>query len=357
MKKEMWISASQCAKRLGLTVRALRVYEEYGLIHPRRTEKNWRVYGLEDVARLNEILTLKRLGLGLTQIRQFLSGQSTNIQNILEIQRISLTEIQEKTQRSLSIIDSLKAKMLSNNGLSMDDLLELARDTNKGHSAVAPSVWKRYEQARPRTEARVDPNTLGVYVGYYLNFDNLIFNVFERDGNLFVRMTGSPELEMLPESQNKFFEKNLHLQITFPILPDNSVQETILHRDGIEYTLPRVDETIATAIEENISWRAENKVPADRSEELLLSLIAFFREEPLDYARLHPVLSASVTLYSNFLRKDLRALGDVETFQFKGVSPNGLDIYDVAFENGGMECGMKMGNDDRYVNVHFRPLL
>lgn len=48
-------------------VRALRIYKAAGLLAPRRTENNWRLYGAQDLARLTEILTLKRLGLTLEQ--------------------------------------------------------------------------------------------------------------------------------------------------------------------------------------------------------------------------------------------------------------------------------------------------
>jgi DNA-binding transcriptional MerR regulator len=33
------LSASECARQMGLSVRALRLYERYGLISPRRTGK------------------------------------------------------------------------------------------------------------------------------------------------------------------------------------------------------------------------------------------------------------------------------------------------------------------------------
>ncbi|MCA1444597.1 MerR family transcriptional regulator [Ensifer sp. IC4062] len=47
-----WLTAAECGERLGLTVR--RLYENRGLISPRRTGKNWRLYGAEEFARLNE---------------------------------------------------------------------------------------------------------------------------------------------------------------------------------------------------------------------------------------------------------------------------------------------------------------
>jgi len=48
-----WLSAADCASRTGLTVRALRVYEEFGLIAPRRSAGGWRQDGPRDLVKLN----------------------------------------------------------------------------------------------------------------------------------------------------------------------------------------------------------------------------------------------------------------------------------------------------------------
>ena len=47
-----FLSAADCASRTGLTARALRVYEEFGLIAPRRSAGGWRQYGPHDLMKL-----------------------------------------------------------------------------------------------------------------------------------------------------------------------------------------------------------------------------------------------------------------------------------------------------------------
>ena len=39
------------------------MYERHGLIKPKRTGKDWRLYGANEMTRLNEVLALKTLGL------------------------------------------------------------------------------------------------------------------------------------------------------------------------------------------------------------------------------------------------------------------------------------------------------
>lgn len=56
------------AKRLGITQRSIRYYEELGLIHPARTEGRFRVYAESEVERLKTVLLLKDLGMSLEEI-------------------------------------------------------------------------------------------------------------------------------------------------------------------------------------------------------------------------------------------------------------------------------------------------
>jgi len=110
-RDENWLTAAQCAERIGITVSALRLYEETGLIRPPRTGKNWRLYGTREIARLTEILALKRLGLSLQDIARLLAGQTTDLDRMLAMQNHALQEQLTRTQHSLAMTDALRAKM------------------------------------------------------------------------------------------------------------------------------------------------------------------------------------------------------------------------------------------------------
>src|SRR5580698_9415496 len=68
-ENENRLTASECAARTGLTIRALRVYERHGLISPARATSGWRQYGSRELIRLNTVCVLKAAGLTLAQIR------------------------------------------------------------------------------------------------------------------------------------------------------------------------------------------------------------------------------------------------------------------------------------------------
>ena len=65
-------SISDLAGEFGVTARAIRFYEEKGLISPSRNGQD-RVYGRRDYVRLNLILRSKRLGFRLADIEEMMA--------------------------------------------------------------------------------------------------------------------------------------------------------------------------------------------------------------------------------------------------------------------------------------------
>jgi DNA-binding transcriptional MerR regulator len=72
------LSVGDLARLTGVTVRALRHYDEIGLCKPSaRSRAGYRQYTDADVLRLQQILVLRELGLPLTEIAEALAGGST----------------------------------------------------------------------------------------------------------------------------------------------------------------------------------------------------------------------------------------------------------------------------------------
>ncbi|WP_420383105.1 MerR family transcriptional regulator [Novosphingobium sp.] len=90
------------AAHLGITHRALRFYEDKGLIEPARVG-NTRIYGRRDVARMQLILRGKRLGFSIREIKEFLDlydADPTQLEQMHRLvtgirQRIKLLERQQ----------------------------------------------------------------------------------------------------------------------------------------------------------------------------------------------------------------------------------------------------------------------
>ncbi|MFC0220336.1 MerR family transcriptional regulator [Pseudochelatococcus lubricantis] len=356
-REDVLLTAAECAERMGLTVRALRVYERQGLVAPRRTQKNWRLYGPAEIARLAEIVALKRLGLSLSGIARLLSGQGADLDGLLAMQQQTLQDLRERAERGLRLVGSLRAKIAAGALLSTDELLTLAKETNMTDTSQDAIAWHRYEQARPRTEIRLDPVLYADYAGHYLLADGIGLVVTRKEDRLFVRVTGQPEVEAFPYAQDAFFLKVVPAQIVFTRGAGGVVSGLVLHQNGYEQPAARVGEEITRNIEEALAARVKNGTPLPDGEALLRSVIAEHRLGEPDYDGMTPPLAALAREQAGAIRDELERLGQLQGLSFKGVSPMGWDVYDVRFENGGQEWGFTLAADGRFAGLYAGPSL
>ncbi len=94
--------ASEFAALTGVTVRALHHYDRAGLLRPaRRTAAGYRLYDARDFARLQQILTLKFVGLPLEEIRRLLDARSLDLAETLRLQREALSDRRRQIDMAL----------------------------------------------------------------------------------------------------------------------------------------------------------------------------------------------------------------------------------------------------------------
>jgi DNA-binding transcriptional MerR regulator len=138
-----FLSPSETARRLGVSVKALRVYEAQGLVEPVRTGTGWRAYGPEQVARLHQVLALKRLGLPLKAIGELLAGRFQALDSVLEVQEQALRRTKTEAERALRLLAAARRRLARGETLSMDDLSQLTRETTMTDSRMDPEEYKR----------------------------------------------------------------------------------------------------------------------------------------------------------------------------------------------------------------------
>ena len=74
MKANDLLPIGDLARRTGLSVSAIRFYEDKGLVEAHRTSGNQRRFLRSDIRRLSFILIAQKLGLSLAEIEEALSG-------------------------------------------------------------------------------------------------------------------------------------------------------------------------------------------------------------------------------------------------------------------------------------------
>jgi DNA-binding transcriptional MerR regulator len=353
-QKETWLTAAECSRRIGLSVRALRLYEDRGLIFPRRTAKQWRLYGVQEIARLNEIRALKALGLSLSGISTLLKGQTTDLKRTLVLQHDALREARNRIDRGLGMIDTLQAKIVAGGEASMEDLMGLARETTMTESSKDTLAWHRYEQSRPRTEVKIDTSVYDDYAGYYELEDGPYYIDSHREGRLFTRIVGQSDLEIFPESDTQFFMKVLPVQVTFVRDPDGSVRSLVHHQNGMDDKGFRAAAELVKAAEEDVQGRIRQKIAMPCSDNIVRKVIEDdLRGEP-DFDGMSPPLAALVREQYDDIQADMKKVGRLKDVAFKGVSQAGLDIYEVQFENASMEWGFALAPSGKISHLYSR---
>ena len=119
--------AADIARRFGVTIKALRLYEDAGLIAPLRDGRGWRTYGQKECERLHLILVLRQFGLTIAQIGALLGQGAPDLGEVLTLQHRALSEQRARIDDALGLIDRAHALLARGEPLAVTTLAELAR--------------------------------------------------------------------------------------------------------------------------------------------------------------------------------------------------------------------------------------
>lgn len=175
------MKVGQLARKTGLTVRTLHYYEEIGLLTPlRRTETGHRFYGIDDIARLQQILSLRQLGFALDEIRDFLDRPDFSPAEVLRLQLSRMRDQMELQRQLIYRLERLAEHVRTGENVSVDELLQLieamtmhesyytpeqldalkkrSRDVGEERIRQVEQDWATiFDEARAEMEKRTDP--------------------------------------------------------------------------------------------------------------------------------------------------------------------------------------------------------
>jgi DNA-binding transcriptional MerR regulator len=106
------LTVGQVAESFGVTVRTLHHYDAEGLVVPSaRTHAGYRLYTDADLARLATVVTYRRLGLPLTEVRALLDGEGTPVEHLHRQRDAVVSRLGELEQLVRAIDRALEAEM------------------------------------------------------------------------------------------------------------------------------------------------------------------------------------------------------------------------------------------------------
>jgi MerR family transcriptional regulator, thiopeptide resistance regulator len=121
-------TAGETAALLGVSSKALRVYERHGLITPDRSSAGYRVYGPTQMRQLHQVLALKSLGLSLAQIGKCLAGLGDHLGPLLKAQEAALRSRIATLQTAVGAVVAARMRLAAGMNLTVDDLVTLSKE-------------------------------------------------------------------------------------------------------------------------------------------------------------------------------------------------------------------------------------
>ena len=143
-----YLSPSEAARRLGVSAKALRLYEQRGLVAPLRTAAGWRAYGPAEMARAGEVAALRALGLSLAQVARVLGGDAQGLEPALAAHQARLEGEGRRLAHLVGQVRDLRAQLAAGCAPAIGDLVRLAGGASEPAAAFdLPWPWggERFE--------------------------------------------------------------------------------------------------------------------------------------------------------------------------------------------------------------------
>ena len=153
------LKVGELARRTGLTVRTLHHYDEIGLLRPSlHTEAGYRLYTAGDVARLQQVLSLRQLGFSLEEVRDCLDRPGFSPLEVIRLHLARLREQIELQRRLCERLEAIAAHFRAAGEVSADEFLQTIEVMTMIENYYTPEQLESIEE-RARADRRGDASS------------------------------------------------------------------------------------------------------------------------------------------------------------------------------------------------------
>jgi bla regulator protein blaR1 len=196
-------------------------------------------------------------------------------------------------------------------------------------------------------EIAVDTGVLDHYVGSYKLSENAVLTVTRHDSQLLAQLTGQAAIPIFPQNSTEFFYKVVDAQISFLKDASGQTNSLVLHQNGRNLPMVRIDTAAARQIADNLSAKIQGQVPTTGSEAALRRLIAGIGAGKPNYDEMTPELADVTRQQLPKLQVAVSGFGAVQSIEFRGVGNQGWDVYEVKQEHGSMQWRIALASDGK----------
>jgi MerR family transcriptional regulator, thiopeptide resistance regulator len=146
MRTPPW-KVGELARRTGLSVRTLHHYDEIGLLVPsHRTEAGHRLYTVADVARLQQIKSLRQLGFSLDEVRACLDRTDFSPLTLIEMHLVRLREQIELQRKLCERLEKIAAHLRSAEEVSVEEFIQTIEGMNMFEKHYTPEQMEWFKE-------------------------------------------------------------------------------------------------------------------------------------------------------------------------------------------------------------------
>lgn len=145
----------ELARRTGLTVRSLHHYDEIGLLRPSlHTESGHRLYTAADVARLQQVLSLRQLGFSLEEIQACLDRPDFSPMQTIRLHVARLREQIDMQRQLCDRLEALAEQFAEAAEVSAEDFLQTIEVMTMIESYYTPEQLELLKKRRDEAAAK-----------------------------------------------------------------------------------------------------------------------------------------------------------------------------------------------------------
>jgi DNA-binding transcriptional MerR regulator len=137
----------EVAKKAGISVRTLHHYDDIGLLKPSdASDSGHRLYNASDIERLQQVISLKSMGMSLDAISAYLADDSNSLLETLQMQMNVIEDKLAALKRVHSSLRFLLSRLALEKDLSTNKLLNLIKEMNDMENTFTPEQLKKLQE-------------------------------------------------------------------------------------------------------------------------------------------------------------------------------------------------------------------
>jgi DNA-binding transcriptional MerR regulator len=156
------LKVGDLARRTGLTVRTLHHYDAIGLLKPSlHTEAGYRLYTADDIARLQQVVSLRQLGFSLEEVRDCLDRPGFSPLEVISLQLTRLRGQIEAQQKLCARLETLAVHLRAAGAVSADEFLRTIEEMTMLEAMAEKYFTPEQLQLIKQRREQAGPEVLG----------------------------------------------------------------------------------------------------------------------------------------------------------------------------------------------------